>query len=269
MHASNGEPESEPDYEYKGLIATTWDLLRGDTSNWPDRNFFLNFIHKHGQPALDVGCATGRLLLDYLASGIDIDGVDISPEMLAICREKALQRGLQPALYQQAIETLDLPRKYRSVMVPSSSFQLVTSLDLARQAIHHLFEHLRPGGALAMPFMILWEEGEPTQSEEWRLVAERERPEAGDLVRRWSRESYDVENQLESTEDRYEIIRGGQVIATEQHTRSPATRWYSQEQAANLYREAGFIDIRLLSGFSEEPAAPEDTLFTVVGSMPK
>ena len=29
----------QTDYEYKGLIATYWDLLRGDTSNWPDRFF--------------------------------------------------------------------------------------------------------------------------------------------------------------------------------------------------------------------------------------
>lgn len=34
-------------------------------------------------------CGTGRLLLDYLAQGIDIDGVDNSPEMLALCRPDA------------------------------------------------------------------------------------------------------------------------------------------------------------------------------------
>ena len=37
-----------------------------------------------GQPVLDVGCATGRLILTYLEEGIDADGVDVSPEMLAI-----------------------------------------------------------------------------------------------------------------------------------------------------------------------------------------
>lgn len=28
-----------PEYEYKGLMAQAWDVLRGDTSNWPDRSF--------------------------------------------------------------------------------------------------------------------------------------------------------------------------------------------------------------------------------------
>lgn len=70
------------DYEYRGLLASSWDLLRGDTSDWPDRPFYRAIILDDGQPALDVGCGTGRLLLDYLADGIDVDGMDLSPEML-------------------------------------------------------------------------------------------------------------------------------------------------------------------------------------------
>src|SRR5438093_367687 len=96
------------DYEYHGLMASSWDAFRGDTSNWPDRRFYLEMIGRFGQPVLDVGCSTGRLLLDYLGQGIDVDGVDVSPEMLALCREKADQAGLRPSLYQQRMEELDL-----------------------------------------------------------------------------------------------------------------------------------------------------------------
>ena len=80
---------ADQDYEYRDLLAKTWDLMRGDTAQWPDRFFYREFIDRHGGPVLDVGCGTGRLLLDYLMDGIDIDGVDNSPEMLALCREKA------------------------------------------------------------------------------------------------------------------------------------------------------------------------------------
>ena len=82
---------STPDYEYYGLMVKYWNLIRGDTSNWEDRFFFLDVIRKYGQPVLDIGCAAGRLLIDYLSQGIDIDGVDISPEMIAICRQNAAQ----------------------------------------------------------------------------------------------------------------------------------------------------------------------------------
>ena len=52
----------DPNYEYRGLIASNWDLLRGDTSEWDDRFFFLDVVRESGPPVLDVGCGTGRLL---------------------------------------------------------------------------------------------------------------------------------------------------------------------------------------------------------------
>src|SRR5262245_25526712 len=95
-----------PDYEYRGLMAECWDLFRGDTSDWADRFFFRDLIRKHGQPALDVGCGTGRLLLDYVSQGLDVEGVDHSPEMLKLLEEKARGMGLTPGVYQQAMEGL-------------------------------------------------------------------------------------------------------------------------------------------------------------------
>src|SRR2546423_15571063 len=143
-------------YEYTGMIADAWDLLRGDTSTWSDRFFYRELIGQHGQPVLDVGCGTGRLLLDYLAQGIDIDGADNSPEMLAICVEKAQRLGLNPRVFKQAMERLDLPRTYRMIMVPSSSFQLLIDPQDAQEAMHRFFRHLKSGGVLLMPLIPLW-----------------------------------------------------------------------------------------------------------------
>jgi ubiquinone/menaquinone biosynthesis C-methylase UbiE len=100
-------------------------VWRDDTAHWSDRFFFLDVIGQYGEPVLDIGCGTGRLLLDYLAQGIDIDGVDNSGEMLAICRTKAQRQGMPaPALYQQRMEQLKLPRSYRTILGPSSVLQL-------------------------------------------------------------------------------------------------------------------------------------------------
>src|SRR5438477_8690792 len=68
-----GAKMSTPKYEYGGLMAATWDLFRGDTSTWDDRFFFRKVVEQCGQPVLDVGCGTGRFLLDFMSQGIDID----------------------------------------------------------------------------------------------------------------------------------------------------------------------------------------------------
>ncbi len=258
---------NEPEYEYRGLMAATWDLFRGDTSRWGDRPRFRELILRHGQPALDVGCGTGRLLLDYLAEGLDVDGVDNSPEMLALCRAKAEQRGLRPTLYEQAIERLDLPRRYSTIIVPSSTFQLITDPAQVPGAMRRFFDHLLPGGALAMSIMVLWREGDPLETG-WAPRGEQVRPEDGAVVRRSSRARYEPDAQLEHTEDRYEVVRDGEVIAVEEHRRSPATRWYRHAQVRDLYAEAGFVDVQLFREWSTEPGSPEDRVILAVGTKP-
>lgn len=252
------------DYEYRDLMAATWDLFRGDTSKWEDKFYYEKMIRQYGQPVLDVGCGTGRLLLDFLAQGIDVDGIDISPEMLAICRENAEVLNLNPALYQQGMEELDLPRKYCTIIVPSLSFQLVVDAVLAAQAIERFYEHLEIGGVLIIPVRIFWEEGDPEELD-WKMLAEMTRPEDGAILRHWAHATFDGENQLQHTQDRYEIWVDDELVESEYHERSPALRWYTQNQMLSLFRAAKFEDIRVLRGFEDKPASEEDTLYTMIG----
>jgi ubiquinone/menaquinone biosynthesis C-methylase UbiE len=154
-----------PNYEYYGLMVRYWDLLRGDTSNWPDRSFYLDIIKKSGQPVLDVGCSSGRLILDYLSQGIDIDGVDISPEMISLCKQNADRKNLKPNLYNQSMTDLNLPRKYKTILVPSSSIQLLLEPSLPLQAMKRFHDHLEPGGTLVSPFMTIWVDTDPLENE--------------------------------------------------------------------------------------------------------
>src|SRR3954467_598417 len=161
---------------YSGLAVSNWDLSRGDTSNWSDRAFYLGIIQQYGQPVLELGCGTGRLVIDYLQQGIDIDGMDFSGEMLTICRAKAEKLGLSPHLYQQTMETLDLPRSYRTIIGSSSVFQLIGDKDIARETLRRIFAHLQPEGVFVTAFGFDWKEGEGMDSG-WRLAFEKVRPE--------------------------------------------------------------------------------------------
>jgi ubiquinone/menaquinone biosynthesis C-methylase UbiE len=259
------------DYEYRGLVAEAWDLLRGDTSNWPDRAFYRALIQHKGGPALDVGCGTGRLLLDYLEFGLDIDGVDNSPEMLALCRAKAADLGiaLDGRLFAQEMDQLDLPRRYATILVPSSSFQLLVDSAAADRALARFHAHLQPGGLLVMSIMSkLWPgRRKPSHMEwsEWHKLGEKERAD-GTAIRRWIRGRYDHENQLQHEENRYEVLSGGEVIHSEFHSRSPAVRWYSQAQALQALEHAGFYATMATSGFTLDPASADDTTFCVMGT---
>jgi SAM-dependent methyltransferase len=261
------------DYEYRGLIAQAWDLLRGDYSIWPDRPFYREIIERQGGPALDVGCGTGRLILDYLAAGLDVDGVDNSPDMLALCRAKAAGMGIdiEHRLHLQEMDGLDLPRKYAVIFVPSLSFQLVLDPPAPETAMARFHDHLAPGGVLVMSLKSrLWENRRtPPQMQwsPWFKLAERERDD-GATVRRFIREMYDHDQQLEHEENRYEVLRDGEVIEAEFHSRCPCVRWYWQDQAIGLFERAGFANIRMTAQESVRPATPEDNSFKIRGTRP-
>jgi len=252
-------------YEYHGLMVKYWDLLRGDTSQWPDRSMYLSLIQKYGQPVLDVGCSGGRLILDFLSQRIDVDGVDLSPEMIDLCSQNAARRNLKPNLYLQNMAELSLPRKYKTLLVASSSIQLLLKPGQPQQAMKRFFDHLEPGGILVAPFMTLWLDGDPFDS---GFTQEAFRPEDGATVRRtgWSR--YNPETKMEDTHDLWEIIKDGVQIQSETHVQSPATLSYTQEEAKALFVEAGFTDIQIYSEFTFDPVRSSDTLFTLVGVKP-
>lgn len=248
------------DLEYTGLMAETWDALRGDTTDWEDRHRFLDLIRERGEPVLDVGCGTGRLLLDYLALGIDIDGVEISPDMLAILREKAALAGLDVngRIHQAAMETMALPRRYRTILVPSSSFQLLFTDEAASQAIARFSEHLEPGGSLAMPFITF-----PDVATEDTWVRAVTLPD-GTIVRRTSSARFDPAEGFEHTDERWDVLRAGEIIRTERKVRSPATRAWSVSSIGSLLATAGLTDVTWSSGFTTEPARDGDEIVTVV-----
>jgi len=258
-------------YEYRGMMAQAWDLLRGDYSSWPDRPFYRAVIERKGGPALDVGCGTGRLLLDYLTAGLDVDGVDNSPEMLALCRAKAEAGGIDVSgrLIEQEMDALAVDRRYATIFVPSLSFQLLTDLEAAARTLVRFHNHLAPGGVLILSFQAkLWPgKRTPPQMEwsDWHQLAEEPRGEDGATVRRWIRARYDHEQQLEHEENRYEVVRDGAVVETEFHHRSPCVRWYSLSQALDIVERAGFAQVCATAGDSFDPAPPDSLRFKVFG----
>src|SRR5437773_1839305 len=95
-----------PQTWHHGLIAKWWSEFNDDFRPH-EVPYFRRSIERDGQPALDVACGTGRLLLPYLRAGLDVDGCDVSADMIELCREKAASEGLSPTLFVQAMVELD------------------------------------------------------------------------------------------------------------------------------------------------------------------
>ena len=267
MTVSDPNRTTDGELEYTGLMARAWDPLRGDTSGWEDRALFRALIEEIGEPVLDVGCGTGRLLLDYLADGVDIDGIEISTDMLDLLRAKAAAAGLEVwgRIHVGAMETMELSRRYRLVLVPSSSFQLLIDPVVAAEAMHRFHAHLLPGGTLVMPWIDLAKD-HPDGADD--VFEDEATLPDGSVIRRWCRSWYDPVTALESTDDRYQLLRDGRVVAEERKVREPAVRGYSRATIEALHRAAGFEPPTFLSEFTRQPARGDERIVTSVARRP-
>ena len=129
-----------------GLTARHW--AENNTSG-PEIAYFQRLIEQYGQPALDAGCGTGRLLIPFLRAGLDVDGCDVSGDMLAYCQQTAGREGLAPRLYQQALHQLELPRRYQTIFA-CGVFGIGVSRAQDFIALQRFYEHLVPGGVLLL-----------------------------------------------------------------------------------------------------------------------
>src|SRR5689334_20530832 len=130
---------------HHGLVAKWWAEFNEDG---PEIEYFRNFVVR-GQPALDVACGTGRLLIPYVADGLDVDGCDVSADMIALCREKAERKGLSPTLFVQAMQELELPHSYKTIFV-CGGFGLGSTRQHDTEALRRFYEHLERGGTLVL-----------------------------------------------------------------------------------------------------------------------
>ena len=69
---------------------------------------------------LEVGCGTGRILIPTARAGIEIVGLDLSPHMLAVCRERLLK---EPSEVQARVQLIEADMRQFSL---GQVFKLVT-----------------------------------------------------------------------------------------------------------------------------------------------
>jgi SAM-dependent methyltransferase len=250
---------------YGELSSECYGIWFPENEEYEDAKLYEKYIlQKQGQPALELGCGDGRLLIPYVKKGLEVEGLDLSPHMIERCRAKADKFGIKLNLHQQAMQKLDLPKKYGTIFIPFGSFMLIHEEKDALEALRRFYQHLKPEGSLLISFFI------PTKCDilvdaapqnEWRLRREGRRSN-GDLVQCWEKAKFDTDKQIEHSEYRYDVIDQGRVVSSEEE--SLKLRWYTQEQFHRLLQDNGFTSIKALKGHSDIPALPQDDEFTFV-----
>jgi SAM-dependent methyltransferase len=267
----NQPNELQPQIWHHGLVARYWAEF--ETEAGKEASFYRRLIETSGQPAVDLGCGSGRLLIPFLKSGLDIDGSDFSADMLAVCKERAEKEGLSPQLFCQPMHDLDLPRRYRTIFA-RGVIGLGGEHRLTLQAMRRCYEHLRPGGKFAFDYMVRWNDPPAWLSrlpeyrysvQEWPSDGDRERMSDGSEIELVARTiAVDPLENTATRQVRARLWRAGELVQEEIHTQRLDD--YTKNELLLMLETAGFEVIQIYGDFSDEPANAdhEDLVFIAI-----
>lgn len=101
-----------------------------------------------GGPALELGIGSGRIALPLAARGVRVDGIDISPHMVAKLRAKPGGEAISVVIGDMV--DLDVPDSYRLVYVVFNSFFNVLSQDDQVRCFENVAAHLTDDGVFVI-----------------------------------------------------------------------------------------------------------------------
>lgn len=193
---------------------------------------------------LEAGVGTGRMLIPLIKSGITIDGVDISKEMLAQCRGNMEKNNVTANLYEQDLTSLCLPYKYDAIIMPTGSFCLLPR-ERIRDILKLFHDHLNVGGKIIIDLEMpsFYKEGAMSLNS-FSLSKDK-----GILLSSVN-DKIDWIAQKTSSISKYELIERGEVAKTE--ISNFTLYWYGVEEFKMLLTITGFRDFFYEIGYGNK-----------------
>jgi SAM-dependent methyltransferase len=222
-----------------------------------DVGFFVQAARDSGGPVLEVGSGTGRVLIPTARAGIEITGLDLSPHMLAVCRE-SLKAELQEVqsrvrLVEADMRRFELGQTFNLVTLPFRPFQHLTTVEEQLACLGCLHRHLRDNGKLILDIFNPKLESlvDTNFGKEMADEPEFSLPDGRKVIRRHSVVSRDVANQINYVELVHYVTHpdGRQ----ERLVQAFPMRYLFKFEAEHLLVRAGFTVEQLYADYDKSP----------------
>lgn len=246
---------------YTSLEALLHDAFWAEEGEPAELALLGEVLREHPGPSLEVGCGSGRLLLPLLQKGHDVEGLELSGEMLAMCRAAAEDLSLDAVLHEGDMTTFDSGKRYASLLVPAFTLQLAAD---PAAVLSHFRTLLAPDGVIYLsvfiPFAELHKELlEGEWYEDHRIPWSEGRSAVIDTRHRLNRKE-----RILDREHRYRLLAEDGSVEAE-HISQQTLRWFTARQLSGLLAKAKFEPIHAIADFDPEaPVDEEAQIITVV-----
>jgi SAM-dependent methyltransferase len=233
-----------------------------------DIEFFKGYALESGGPVLELGCGTCRVLIPTARAGVNITGLDLSAEMLKLCRKKL---DTEPAsvknrakLVQADMRRFNLHHRFSLVTITFGPFNNLLNVQDQLDCLARIHQHLNPGGRLVFDVYFA-SPAELAIKEETSIVAGRPpflMPDGRSVT--WGLRFHDVDYQKQIIHEEllYDICYpDGHKERLVYH--SPL-RFFFRFEVEHLLARAGFIVENVYADFNKAPFCskpPEELIF--------
>lgn len=251
---------------YQSLEATLHDAFwNAEEENASELPLLSQFLKDYPGKALELGCGSGRLLLQLLEEGHDVEGMEFSADMINLLEETAKERSLSPKIYHaDVLEPLDLESKYRSFLIPAFTLQLF-SRGQAADLLSRLHEAAEDNAALYLTTFMPWAEivGE-LEEDEWYVDKEITLDDHS-VARCETRHTIDRLNQTLHRFHRYSLT-SSDGMDTQTHKSEQMLRYYGLPELSQMLESCSWEIEDVITDLSPGILHSNAQLLTIVAS---
>jgi SAM-dependent methyltransferase len=239
------------------ISARYYDEVYAKKDDLVDLDFYVDFAKNIGGPVLELACGTGRVLLPIARQGIAIHGVDSSPSMLEVLRNKLMREPKDVrelvSVFEGDIRNFRSNTKYPLVIIPFRPLQHMYTVTDQVAALETAAFHLEPEGMLV--FDVFYPRFSSIYSGIGEEVLEFEwipKSDPGKIMRRYFRkDSSDKIRQTFSLTFIYRTYQGGKLLQEE--TAPLQMSYYTYPHLRALFMLAGLEGVEEYGSFDRMP----------------
>ncbi|WP_445146311.1 class I SAM-dependent methyltransferase [Dyella sp. Tek66A03] len=214
-------------------IAELYATDMGQSMPFDDVAWYRSFARHQGGNVLELGCGTGRILLDLAAAGIPILGIDRSLPMLSTLHSHASVVGLEPAVVQMDMRNLGLRGNFRTILLPYSLITYLPDPAEAKLLLTSLHGQLEANGRVVVDTFI------PKPVQHFAdFILDYKRPHGDGTLERSKRITL-LSQRRHRIERRY-VLRDRQGLHTQAIQTEEVIKPYAMDELIDIAQRAGY-----------------------------